>query len=71
MAETPEQRKARHQRKKEMLKADPEAMAEFKAKHKIARKKYEGKLRRDREGNLMPESRKPGRLVAMCGWLGW
>lgn len=71
MAEDPEKRKARHERHKAKLAADPEAHAKFIARRKEAERKYRAKKNMERESSGPVGKGKPGRIVSLCGWLGW
>jgi hypothetical protein len=75
MAESAEKRKARHERYKQKLAENPEARAEYVARSKAAKDRYEAKKKlaraMTRSGNGPVGSGKPGRLVALCGWHGW
>jgi len=71
MAEDPEKRKARHERYKAKLAANPEARAEFLARGKAAKQRYEAKKKLQRAGSGPVGSGKPGRIVSLCGWMGW
>jgi hypothetical protein len=70
MAETPEQRRERSRRERERMAVDPEYAKMIRERRRKAEKKYESKKR---ELELEPGAakRKPGRLVASFGWLGW
>lgn len=70
MAETPDARKARHERYKARMAADPEFAAKHRAQHSQAKKRYEAK-KRFRDGAGAVGKGKPGRLVALMGWQGW
>ena len=71
MAEDPEKRKARHARYKARMAENPEMRAEFIARSKAAKKRYEAKKKLTRAGSGPVGKGKPGRLVALCGWEGW
>ena len=75
MAESAEKRKARHERYKAKLAANPEARAEFLARGKAAKQRYEAKKKlaraMTRSGSGPVGSGKPGRIVSLCGWMGW
>jgi len=71
MAETPEARKARNERRKARMISDPEYAAKQREQHKQAKKKYEAKKRFQRASSGPVGSGKPGRLVARMGWEGW
>lgn len=59
MAETPEARRARHERKKERMATDPEYAAEQRAKQQAAVERYQAKLiSNTEEGAKLRESRK-------------
>jgi hypothetical protein len=71
MSETPEKRRLRNERMKSRMAADPEYAAKQREKHKQAKKKYEAKKRFERESAGLIGSGKPGRIVALCGWMNW
>jgi hypothetical protein len=71
MAETPEARKARHERYKARMASDPEFAVKHREQSKQAKKKYEAKKRFQRASSGPVGSGKPGRLVARMGWEGW
>ncbi len=50
---------------------DPEYAAQQKAIDKRAKENYERKKRFARENSGPVGTGKPGRIVALCGWLGW
>jgi len=61
-----EQRKRRNEERKKRMLADPEYAAQQKDINKRATAKYALKKSRGPVG-----SGKPGRIVSLCGWLGW
>lgn len=71
MSETPEARKARHERHKARMAADPAFAAKHREQHKQAKKKYEAKKRLQRQSAGPVGTGKPGRIVALCGWMNW
>ena len=66
-----EQRRLRHERDKARALVDPEYAARRKEIDKNAKKKYEAKKKFDRENSGPVGTRKPGRIVALCGWMHW
>jgi len=69
-----EQRKLRHERVKAKMAADPEYAAKYRDSVKAAQKRYEAKKklqRFSRESSGIVGSGKPGRIVALCGWMNW
>jgi len=71
MAESAEKRRARHERAKAKAAADPEYAAKRRAQDKAAKKKYEAKKRFERQNSGPVGTGKPGRIVALCGWMHW
>ncbi len=70
MAETPEQRRERSRRERERIATDPEYAKLVREKRFKADKKYKAKKKATKRPLDIPK-RKPGRLVASFGWLGW
>jgi hypothetical protein len=66
-----EQRRIRNEARKARMAVDPEYAARQKEIDKAAKKKYEAKKRFDRENSGPVGSGKPGRIVALCGWMNW
>ena len=74
MSESSEKRKARHERMKAKMAADPEYAAKYREANRAAKKRYEAKKKLEkftRESSGKIGSGKPGRIVALCGWLQW
>lgn len=71
MAESAEARRARHERRKKRIAMDPEYAAQERARHKAAKDRYEAKKRFARSSVGPVGSGKPGRIVALCGWMNW
>jgi len=71
MTETPEARRARNERRKARMAVDPEYATKQREQHKQAKKKYEAKKRFERASSGPVGSGKPGRIVALCGWMNW
>ena len=71
MAETSERRKARNERMKAKMAADPEYAAKVRALRAQAKQKYETKKRLERDTSGPVNKGKPGRIVSLCGWHGW
>jgi hypothetical protein len=69
--ETPEARKARHERRMARMRADPEYAKAQNALGAAAKKRYEQRKRMARESAGPVGSGKPGRIVALCGWMNW
>jgi hypothetical protein len=70
MAESAEQRKARHERYKQKLAANPEAYAAFRERGNEAKRRYNANQKL-RAGSGPIGKGKPGRIVSLCGWMGW
>ena len=71
MAETPEKRRLRNERRKAKMAADPEYAARQREQGKQAKKRYEAKKRFARQSSGPVGGGKPGRIVALCGWMHW
>lgn len=71
MAEDPEKRKARHRRYMERLAADPAAREDFLARSKAATQRYSAKKKLERDSSGPVKKGKPGRIVALSGWMKW
>ena len=66
-----EQRRLRNIRRKEKMATDPEYAAQQKTIDKRAKENYERKKRFARENSGPVGTGKPGRIVALCGWMNW
>lgn len=66
-----EQRRRRNEERKKRMATDPEYAAQQKAIDKRAKQKYEAKKKFDRENSGPVGTGKPGRIVALCGWMNW
>ena len=66
-----EQRRLRNERDKARALVDPEFAARRKEIDKRAKQKYENKKRFERENSGPVRTGKPGRIVALCGWMNW
>lgn len=69
-----QRRKERHERDKARALVDPEYAARRREIDKNAKKKYEMKkkiqnLQKEKDGPV--GKGKPGRIVALCGWMHW
>jgi hypothetical protein len=64
-----EQRRRRNEERKKRMLIDPEYAAQQKDINKRATAKYA--LKKSRETSGPVGSGKPGRIVSLCGWLGW
>ena len=71
MSESAEKRKARYEKWKAKKRADPQFAEKQRQLEKAVRKKYEAKKRFQRESEGKVKSGKPGRIVALCGWMHW
>jgi len=72
MAETPEKRRLRNERMKARMAADPEYALEVRTARLAAKKRYQDKKKAAKDAARPKLTyRKPGRLVALCGWHGW
>jgi len=71
MAETPEKRRLRNERMKARMATDPEYAAGIRALRAQAKHKYESKKRLERDTSGPIRNGKPGRIVSLCGWMGW
>ncbi len=68
---TPEQRRASYDRMKQRMASDPEYAARKRDIDSRAREKY---TQKKQEAAPVPQPhvhRKPGRIVSLCGWMGW
>ena len=66
-----EQRRKRNERRKQRMAVDPEYAARQKDINDRAKEKYERKKRFERENSGPVGTGKPGRIVALCGWMNW
>lgn len=67
-----QQRKARHEREKLKMKEDPEFRKRKNAQLRDAKKRYEDKKREEAAKKAEElKFRKPGRILALCGWRGY
>lgn len=69
-------RKERHEKDMLRMATDPQFAARRKAQDAAAKKKYEAKLKLKREVARIEKEQelrkgKPGRIVALCGWMNW
>lgn len=74
MAESSDKRKLRHEKMKAKMAADPEYAAKYREANREAKKRYEAKKKLQkfaRESSGAVGSGKPGRIVALCGWMNW
>ena len=71
MAENAEKRRARHERYKQKLAENPELRADFLARGKAAKQRYNAKKKLVRASAGPVGKGKPGRIVSLCGWMGW
>ena len=74
MTESSEKRKLRHERTKARMAEDPAYAAKYRDNNRLAKKKYEAKKKLERfarESSGKIGSGKPGRIVALCGWMNW
>ena len=66
-----QQRKARHEREKKRMLEDPEFRERKNARLRDAKKRYEDKKREEEARKAdATKFRKPGRILALCGWRG-
>ena len=66
-----EQRRLRNERRKAKMAVDPEYAARQREIDHRAKQKYEAKKRFERENSGPVGTGKPGRIVALCGWMNW
>lgn len=74
MAESAEKRRARHEREKAKFAADPAYAEERRQKAREAERRYQAKQRMQKRSEPKAPvhiDRKPGRIVALCGWMRW
>ena len=66
-----EQRRKRNEARKKRMATDPEYAARQKDINKRATEKYARKKRFERDNGGPVGTGKPGRIVALCGWMNW
>lgn len=71
MAESSENRKLRYKLMKKRMAEDPEYAAKVREKQRLADLRCQAKKKQAEDQANKSKSGKPGRLVAMCGWLGF
>ena len=68
---TPEHRRASYDRMKQRMACDPEYAARKRDIDVRAREKY-AQTKKQEAAPVQPHvHRTPGRIVSLCGWMGW